>query len=58
MVRLNWSWSKKRWSQVPERRCVTPGCRFQAVPGLLYCIRHTPKPSPPSARPQEQLSLF
>jgi len=58
MVRMNWSWSKQRWSQVPERRCATAGCRFQAVPGLRYCIRHKPKPAPPAARPREQLPLF
>ena len=40
MVRMNWSWEKNRWAHVPERRCATAGCRFQAVPGKVWCIRH------------------
>ena len=58
MSRLRWSWSKNRWAQVPERRCTTPGCRFQAVPGLPHCIRHKPQPVPLAPQPREQLRLF
>ena len=60
MSRLRWSWEKNRWHQVPEARCSTAECRFQAVPGTAWCIRHrpTPEPSAPHVRAREQLSLF
>ena len=61
MSRLRWSWEKNRWHQVPEKGCSTSGCRFQAVPGKVWCIRHRPTPELPAAphvRAREQLSLF
>ncbi len=61
MVRMNWSWEKNRWHQVLEKRCSTARCRFQAIPGKVWCIQHRPNPKPlpvPKARAREQLSLF